>query len=224
MLLLFSVACFWSTPASEPDHENVRIEQVWMEIQPEVLIDSPNVVRSFLTPCLTEPMNVITWEGSCSYDNLSIQGFIQLTEDKLIAEHFSVLFDDKLEFYIDGFIDYSEQDDLLRIESIVYLCEGQEQCQTPLILHALVSSIYPNSSYPEYYETTVSGLISQDSSHRIDASWLTNIAECTEEPSSGFIGIGDIELQMNGSHQCDGCALLHIQGVESYESCNLFLP
>jgi hypothetical protein len=225
MLILITMACFLQEPNQTDDKTDFESQAIIAAIQPWE-IGFIERIDELLKPCSPIetgfPEEASYWEGLCNYEHIQIEGSIEIQKDWLLAKDFSIHVDQQRHMYLDGSIEWIEYDDLLRIESSIQSCNSISECQAPVVLQTLTKTIYPFSSYPERYETNISGLLVSEKSVRIDATWEFDSAICQMEPIIGFIGIGEYELQLDGYHFCDNCGNLYGQGFPLEENCSFF--
>ena len=224
IIISLLTSCFWNPPdeTSADDLSEVgSIDALWMEINPERALSLPERVQFWLEPCQPFDTAPLYWEGSCNYDDVHIEGTVFGTSEQLSARNFNVYHNDVLTVHLDGDITYSEHADILRIESTIHLCTSASQCQGSPMLLDLVTNIFPYTTYPETYETSVSGVVFLQDTYRIDAIWETDTSVCDKEPTTGFIDFGDFSLDVNGEQTCDGCGWITHSPQAIQEICHV---
>jgi hypothetical protein len=178
-----------------------------------------------LCPLLVEEDDSELWQGGCqTEDGTRIEGTLRVFNDgRLSGDAFSVSAGNQLALYIDGTLEFSEFGDLLQFECIGFFCGiADDSCVDGPIQLDMAASIYPYSSYPQFYDYSASGSISSEPIP-FEGSWSIDTMECEREAMDGLFGIlreRRHDLVMDGARNCDGCADWSIQGSSVAYYCS----
>jgi hypothetical protein len=171
------------------------------------------------------------WQGGCTLaDGALVHGelehFIGPGTEWIAGRDFRIEHGDTLRFGIDGAIEITAADALWLVDAAVALCGTHAwPCDDGVLGLDLAYTIYPAATFPNDYDTTVSGVVATETrTSTLDGAWSVDTQRCAAEPVSGLLSINQgahHAMTLDGADACDGCAALQVQGLSVPDLCGL---
>ncbi len=210
-------------------------------VQLEPLVDLVAQPLPYLMPTADCPRHTILesaedttherWEGGCTReDGAMVEGDMERFDGPhgawLAGHDFRIEDNGKLRFGLDGAIELSTGSALWLVDAAVALCGTRNwPCDNGVLGLDLSYTVYPADTFPEDYDTTVSGIVATETATAtLDGAWGVDISQCGIEPIWGSLSVYrgmHHAILLDGASDCDGCASLKVQGTTAPKLCGL---
>jgi hypothetical protein len=173
------------------------------------------------------------WTGGCTMsDGTRVDGSIERFDGPnaawVVGDNFRLQKEQEIMFMLDGAVTLHVSGDLWLVEAAASLCGIENwMCTDGFLGLDLSFTLYPAQSFPNDYDTTVSGVIATNSTPlTVDGAWSIDSERCEIEPVTGLLTVSQGEhhsFTLNGAFACDGCGDWQVQGQPTPGLCNIAL-